>query len=131
MLNIPISLCIYTDVTQTKYDIDTGFKADETYNVLKTAYIVGIRNKKKKIIAAGIFISNIEDKSEPKLADVAINMFENHEPTKKLVKEIHSMPISRLRINLKNGTIQDAFSEREIDMLYTDFYMSNSINGTA
>ncbi|WFQ80603.1 negative control protein of sporulation [Xenorhabdus sp. SF857] len=131
MLNIPIALCIYTDTTQTRYDVDTGFKANEAYEILKTAYIVGMRNKKKKLIAAGIFISSIEDKTDPKLSDVALMMFEKHKPTEKIIKEMRSMPISRLRFNLANGTVQQAFSEREIDILFTEFYMKNSIGGTA
>lgn len=131
MLNIPISLCVYTGPTQTKYDVKTGIKAEEAYNALKTAYIVGIRNKSQKILAAGIFISSIEDKKDPKLADVAYEIFKAHKPTKKLVKDIYSLPIARLKINLANGTIQEAFSDLETDMLFADFYMNNSIDGKA
>ncbi|MEX6206834.1 hypothetical protein AB6G04_08540 [Proteus mirabilis] len=31
--------------------------------------------------------------------------------------------------NLEKGSIKDAFSEKEIDVLYADFYMKNSIDG--
>lgn len=131
MLNIPISLCIYSGPTQTKYDVQTDIKVEDAYNSLKTAYIVGIRNKSQKILAAGIFISSIEDRKDPKLADVAYEIFKAHQPTKKLVKDIFSLPIARLKINLENGTIQEAFSDLETDKLFTDFYMNNSIDGKA
>lgn len=127
--SIPLSLCVYSNPTQTKYDIDTGFNAEQEYKNLKSAYIVGIRDKSGKIMAASVFLSDIDDKKDAKLADVSAEIFKQHKPTKHLVPKIHTMPISKLKFNLTNGTIKDAFSENEIDMLYTDFYMKNSIDG--
>ncbi|MDI9095021.1 negative control protein of sporulation [Providencia rettgeri] len=128
-INIPLSLCVYNNPTQTRYDIDTGFNAEQGYKNLKSAYIVGIRDISGKILAASVFLSDIDDKKDAKLAGVSAEIFQNHKPTKHLVPKIHSMPISKLKLNLTNGTIKDAFSEREIDMLYDDFYMNNSIDG--
>ncbi|EKU4727108.1 MULTISPECIES: negative control protein of sporulation [Citrobacter] len=131
MLNVTISLCIYNGITQTKYDVNSGFNKEETYKALKTAYIAGIRNKEQRIIAAGIFISSIEDKKDPRLANVAAAIFKSHQPTKTLADDIYSLPISKIKINLENGTLQEAFSDIETDILFTDFYMNNSIDGRA
>ncbi|HEK0792136.1 TPA: negative control protein of sporulation [Proteus mirabilis] len=124
-----MSLCVYSNPTQTKYDIDTGLNAVTEYSKLKSAYIVGIRNINGKILAASVFVSDIDNKNDPKLADVSLEIFKLHSPTKNLVSQIHSMPISKLKFNLEKGSIKDAFSEKEIDVLYADFYMKNSIDG--
>ncbi|PKC45532.1 hypothetical protein [Pantoea ananatis] len=131
MINIPISVCVYSGPTQTTYDVKTEFKTTDVYKALKTAYIAGIRNNEKKIVAACIFISSIEDKTDPQLSDVAYAIFNSHTPTKVFVGDIYSIPLSRLKVNLDNGTIEEAFSETEIEMLYSDFYFKNSTEGNA
>ena len=127
--NVAISLCVYINPTQTKYDIDTGLNEVTENSKLKSAYIVGIRNINGKILAASVFVSDIDNKNDPKLADVSLEIFKLHSPTKNIVSQIHSMPISKLKFNLEKGSIKDAFSEKEIDVLYADFYMKNSIDG--
>lgn len=129
-LTIPVSLCIYDDVSITVYPVDTGYDTELTYNELQNAYIVGIRNKKKKIIGAGIMISTIPNPNES-LRDAAAGIFRNHKVTTSLMRKADSLPAGKLRINLDNGTLKDAFSEHELNVLYTDFYMKNSISGNA
>ncbi|MGG6136140.1 hypothetical protein ACQV2E_09750 [Pantoea allii] len=90
-----------------------------------------MRNNEKKIVAACIFISSIEDKTDPQLSDVAYAIFNSHNPTKVFVGDIYSIPLSRLKVNLDNGTVEEAFSETEIEMLYSDFYFKNSTEGNA
>lgn len=131
MLHIGVSVCVYSGEIQTKYDINTGIKPDAAYDALKTAYIAGIRDKKGRLLAAGIFISSLDNKKDPRLAEVAHEMFSSHKPTKDLVKKLYSIPLSRLRINLENGTVQQAFSDFETDLLYADFYLNHSIDGHA
>lgn len=131
MQNIALSVCLYSGNSQTVYDVKTGIPAENSYNELGTSYIAGIRNKNQKIIAAIVFISSIADKNDPRLADVTYRLFELLTPTKNLVKEIYSLPVSRLKLNLNNGSVEQAFSEDEINMLFTDFFIQNSIEGSA
>ncbi|WP_455865697.1 negative control protein of sporulation [Pantoea agglomerans] len=129
-LTIPVSLCIYDDVSITVYPVETGYDTELTYNDLKNAYIIGIRNKKKKIIGAGVVISTIPFPNEL-LMDAAACIFRKHKVTASLMRKADSLPAGKLRINLDNGTLKDAFSEHELNVLYTDFYMKNSISGNA
>lgn len=130
MINIPVSLCVYSGDTQTTWEVSTGFNTDEAFDLLRTAYIAGIRNKNKQLTAATLFLSSLEDKNDPRLSEVVFQIFSSHNPTRMLVADIYSIPVGRLKINLENGTLKDAFSEQEINMLYADFYSSNSHGGT-
>lgn len=129
MINVPVSLCVYSGPIQTIYDVKHESTTEDVYNALKTAYIAGIRNKHKEIVAACIFISSIEDKTDPKLSEVVYSIFNSHNPTKVFIEDIYSLLVSRLRINLNNGTVEKAFSESEVKILYADFHLKNSIGG--
>jgi len=102
-----------------------------SYKELNNAYIAGIRNKKGKIIGSGIFISSISNPKSDDLRDAAAGIFRTHKVTENLMRKAVSIPVGKLNINLKYGTIENAFSESELNMVYADFYMKNSISGNA
>nr|WDS96445.1 hypothetical protein VW1_00017 [Enterobacter sp.] len=130
-LTIPVSLCIYDDISLTVYPVKTGYNPEKTYNELNNAYIAGVRNNRGKIIGAGIFISSISNPKSDDLRDAAAGIFKNHKVTESLMRQAVSIPVGKLNVNLEHGTIEDAFSEGELNMVYADFYMKNSISGNA
>lgn len=129
-LTVPVSLCIYDDVSITVYPVETGFDSELTYRDFKNAYIVGIRNKKKKIIGAGIMISTIESANEL-LMDAASGIFRQHKVTAALMRKADTLPSAKLKFHLEHGTLKEAFSEYELNIIYAEFYMKNSISGNA
>jgi hypothetical protein len=130
-LTIPVSLCIYDDVSLTVYPVKTGYTPEISYKELNNAYIAGIRNKKGKIIGSGIFISSISNPKSDDLRDAAAGIFRSHKVTENIMRKAVSIPVGKLNINLEHGTIENAFSENELNMVYADFYMKNSISGNA
>ncbi|UWS33070.1 MULTISPECIES: negative control protein of sporulation [Erwinia] len=129
-LSIPLSLCIYDDVSITVYPVETGHNPTQTYKDLKNAYIVGIRNSKRKILAAGVILSSIDNTCE-QLAEAAAGIFAAHKVTAHLLTDAVSLPASKLQLHLDKGSIEEALSESELNMLYADFYVNHSVAGNA
>jgi hypothetical protein len=129
MVNIPVSLCVFSGSTQTTYDVNTGIAADSAYHNLQNAYIAGIREKNGKITAACVFVSSLADRTSPRMAEIVYTIFDSHNPTKEFTKHIASLPLSKLNINLKNGSLKQAFSDSELTMLYADFFFKYSVEG--
>ncbi|MFZ5262632.1 hypothetical protein ACOY7H_06515, partial [Enterobacter roggenkampii] len=91
-------------------------------------------------IPAAAGIVNLRYKSCPEMAgqdqsddlrDAAAGIFRSHKVTENLMRKAASIPVGKLNINLEYGTIENAFSESELNMVYADFYMKNSISGNA
>ncbi|MDN0089385.1 negative control protein of sporulation [Yersinia nurmii] len=131
MLTIPLSLCVYNDMAITVYPVETGLDTDIAHTKLKNVYIVGIRNKNKKIVCSAIFLSSIENNKDGKLAEVVMEILKQHSPTEKLIKDIDSMPTGKIMWDMKDGSIVDVLSESELNKLYFDFYLKHSVSGNA
>lgn len=131
MLTIPLSLCVHNDIGITVYPVKTNFDTDIAHSKLKNVYIVGIKNKDKKIVCSAIFLSSIENNKDGKLAEVVIEILNQHKSTEELVKDINSMPTGKIMWDMKNGSINDVLSESEINKLYLDFYFKHSVSGNA
>lgn len=130
MVIIPIRLCVYSgDAMITTYPIELPFPQDSAYQILKNAYIAGIRNKKGRILASIVFLTETENSGSEEFIENVQKLFSSYEQTKSLVKKAVSAPVSKLRINLENGSISQAFSESELEMLFSEFYFNNSISG--
>ncbi|ENJ7629783.1 negative control protein of sporulation [Salmonella enterica] len=115
----------------TTYPIELPFPQDSAYQILKNAYIAGIRNKKGRILASIVFLTETENSGSEGFIENVQKLFSSYEQTKSLVKKAVSVPVSKLRINLENGSISQAFSESELEMLFSEFYFNNSISGRA
>lgn len=131
MLTIPLSLCVHNDIGITVYPVKTDFDTDIAHSKLKNVYIVGIKNKDKKIVCSAIFLSSIENNKDGKLAEVVIEILKQHKSTEELVKDISSMPTGKIMWDVKNGSINNVLSESEINKLYLDFYFKHSVSGNA
>ncbi|WP_261641002.1 negative control protein of sporulation [Erwinia mallotivora] len=131
VITVAVSVCLFDDISLTSYPIESEIKAHVIFPILGSAYIAAISNKKKKIIAACIFISTIRNPKDPEISSQAKKILASHTPTSELVKKAKSVLVSRLNINEKNGTLEEAFSQNELDKIYTEFYMKHSINGNA
>lgn len=131
MLTIPLSLCVHNDIGITVYPVKTDFDTDIAHSKLKNVYIVGIKNKDKKIVCSAIFLSSIENNKDGKLAEVVIEILKQHKSTEELVKDISSMPTGKIMWDMKNGSINNVLSESEINKLYLDFYFKHSVSGNA
>lgn len=127
MLTIPLSLCVYNDVTITVYPVETNIDAVLAHTKLRNVYIVGIKNKEKKIVCSTMLLSSIDDNKDGKLAEVVIEILKQHKPTKELIKNIDSMPTGKLMWDIKNGSITDVLSEHDRNKLYTEFYLKHSV----
>lgn len=131
MLTIPLSLCVHNDIGITVYPVKTDIDTDIAHSKLKNVYIVGIKNKNKKIVCSAIFLSSIENNKDGKLAEVVIEILKRHKSTEELVKDIDSMPTGKIMWDMKNGSITDILSESELNKLYLDFYFKHSVSGNA
>lgn len=73
---IPISVCVFDDISITSYPIKIDCNAHEVYPECGNFYLASISNEKKKIIAACVFISSIKDSKSHELASIAKEIFE-------------------------------------------------------
>ncbi|AFI89734.1 MULTISPECIES: hypothetical protein [Pectobacterium] len=128
---IPISVCVFDDISITSYPIKIDCNAHEVYPECGNFYLASISNEKKKIIAACVFISSIKDSKSHELASIAKEIFEKNTHTEEQHKQAKKLLVSRLNINDMNGTIVEVLSQNELDIIFTDFYINNSTNGSA
>lgn len=107
------------------------FPVDATKH-LKHFYIAGIRDKSQRILASLIFLTSAESSKEPDMLDTIQKLFGTYQQTKPLMKHAVSCAISKLKINSKNGTLEDTItSEKDLEVICHEFYMNNSISGKA
>ncbi|EKF7120915.1 negative control protein of sporulation, partial [Escherichia coli] len=123
---IPVRVCVFDDISITSYPIKSNYNAHEAYPDFGNFYLASIINEKKKIIAACVFISSIKDSKSRELAAIAKEIFEKNIHTKEQHKQAKNLLVSRVNINYTNGTIVDAFSQKELDRIFTEFYMNYS-----
>lgn len=128
---VPVSVCVFDDIAITSYPIKSSYKAHEVYQKLGNFYLASISNEKKKMIAACVFISSIKDSKSRELAIIAKEIFEKNTHTKEQQKQAKSLLVSRVNINEMNGTIVNAFSQKELDKIFTEFFINYSTNGSS
>lgn len=128
---IPVRVCVFDDISITSYPIKSNYNAHEAYPEFGYFYLASIINEKKKMTAACVFISSIKDSKSRELGTIAKEIFEKNIHTKEQHKQAKKLLVSRVNINDMNGTIVDAFSQKELDRIFTEFYMNYSTNGSA